>query len=554
MTILKKIIIIFLFVNTSIAQLQTYQNGIVSSAQELASQVGIDILKKGGNAIDAAVGVGFALAVVYPQAGNIGGGGFMLIHLNDGTNTSIDFREKAPLLANRDMYLDPTGEVVPNLSTLGNLAAGVPGSVAGMLYALDKYGTMTRKEILEYAVNFADEGFYINETFAGILNQYQNEFSNFPGTMKIFGGNFKAGDKLVQKDLANTLRKVIDEGRNGFYEGEVADLIVKDMNNSNGIISYGDLKKYEPKERGVLKGTYRGYEIISMGPPSSGGISLIYLLNILENYDLRKYGYGNIKNIHLMAEAMRRVYADRSEFMGDADFVNVPADILTSKVYAERRMRDFVEDTASTSVNVKHGDAYYRESDQTTHYSVADKNGNLISVTTTLNDVFGNKDIVDSAGFFLNNEMDDFASKPGTPNLYGLIGNDANAIEPEKRMLSSMTPTFVFKDNKPFLIIGSPGGGRIITTVLQTIVNIIDYDFNLDQAIDAPRFHHQWYPDEIQIEKSFGDEIVKKELKEMGYSLKEISDFGRVDAIMFLGDGSMTGYSDRRGYGKAIGY
>ncbi|MDQ3020931.1 MAG: gamma-glutamyltransferase [Bacteroidota bacterium] len=540
--------------NTSIAQLQTYENGMVSSAQELASQVGIDILKKGGNAIDAAVGVGFALAVVYPQAGNIGGGGFMLIHLKDGTNTSIDFREKAPLLAKRDMYLDLNGEVVQNLSTLGNLAAGVPGSVSGMLYALDKYGTLSRKEILDYAVNLAEDGFYINEIFANNLNQYQKEFSDFPGTMKIFGGNFKAGDMLVQKDLAKTLRKIIEEGRKGFYEGKVADLIVNEMNNSNGIISYDDLKKYEPKERDVLKGSYRGFEIISMGPPSSGGISLIYLLNILENYDLKKYGYGKSKNINLMAEAMRRVYADRSEFMGDADFVNVPADILTSKVYAERRMRDFVEGTASTSINVKHGDAYYKESDQTTHYSISDKDGNLVSVTTTLNDVFGNKVVVAGAGFFLNNEMDDFASKPGAPNLYGLIGSDANAIEPEKRMLSSMTPTFVFKDNKPFLIIGSPGGGRIITTVLQTIINIIDYGFNLDQAIDAPRFHHQWYPDEIQIEKNFGDEIINNELKNMGYSLKEISDFGRVDAIMFLDDGSMSGYSDRRGYGKAIGY
>jgi gamma-glutamyltranspeptidase / glutathione hydrolase len=553
-----KYIIILLLVNTSFAQMQTYQNGVVSSAQEIASQVGIEILKKCGNAIDAAVGVGFTLAVVYPQAGNIGGGGFMLIHLKDGKNTSqntsIDYREKAPMLAKHDMYLDLSGEVVPDLSTLGNLAAGVPGSVAGMLYALDKFGTMSRSDVMNYAIDLAEEGFFINESFADILNKYQKDFSNFPGTMKIFGGNFKAGDKLIQKDLARTLRKIRDEGVKGFYEGEVADEIVNEMNKSNGIISYEDLKKYEPKERDVLKGSYRGFEIISMGPPSSGGISLIYLLNILENYDLRKYGYGNTKNIQLMTEAMRRVYADRSEFMGDADFVTVPADILTSKVYAERRMRDYNEDSASKSVNVKHGDAYYRESDQTTHYSVADKDGNLVSVTTTLNDVFGNKVVVDGAGFFLNNEMDDFVSKPGVPNLYGLVGNEANSIQPEKRMLSSMTPAFVFKDNKPFLVLGSPGGGRIITTVLETIVNIIDYDFELDKAIDAPRFHHQWLPDEIQIEKDFADENVRAELQRMGYTLKEIADFGRVDAIMFLPDGSMVGYSDRRGYGKAVGY
>lgn len=551
----KYVIIIFLLLNcTSFAQLQSFQNGVVSSSQDIASQIGIEILKNGGNAIDAAVGVGFALAVVYPQAGNIGGGGFMLIHLKEGNNTSMDYREKAPMLAKRDMYLNASGEVVPNLSTIGNLAAGVPGSVAGMLFALDKYGTMSRSEVMNYAIDLAEEGFIINESFANILNQYQKDFSKFPGTMKVFGGNFKTGDKLIQKDLANTLRKIRDDGAKGFYEGEVADLIINDMNKSNGIISYEDLNKYQPKERDVLKGTYRGYEIISMGPPSSGGISLIYLLNILENYDLSKYGYGSTKNIQLMTEAMRRVYADRSEFMGDADFVSVPADILTSKVYAERRMSDYREDYASQSNNIKHGDAYYRESDQTTHYSVADKNGNLVSVTTTLNDVFGNKVVVDGAGFFLNNEMDDFASKPGAPNLYGLIGNDANAIQPEKRMLSSMTPTFVFKDNNPVLVLGSPGGGRIITTVLQTIVNIIDYNFELEKAIDSPRFHHQWYPDEIQIEKNFPDENVKSELKNMGYSLKEIPVFGRVDAIMFLEDGSMTGHSDRRGYGNAVGY
>ncbi len=549
-----KILIFVLFTSSLFAQTTSFRNGVVSSSQGIASEVGIEILKKGGNAIDAAVGIGFALAVVYPQAGNIGGGGFMLIHLNDGKNTSIDYREKAPLLSKRDMYLDASGEVVPGLSTLGNLASGVPGSVAGMLYALEKYGTMNRNDVMDYAINIADTGFFINDSFADLLNKYQKDFSGFPGTMKIFGGNFREGVRLVQKDLANTLRRIRDYGRDGFYKGETSDLIINDMANSNGIISYEDLVKYEPKEREVLKGTYRGYEIISMGPPSSGGISLIYLLNILENYDLAKYGYGQYNNVQLMTEAMRRVYADRSEFMGDADFVSVPADILTSKVYAERRMRDYQEDSASKSINVKHGEAYYRESDQTTHYSVADKDGNLVSVTTTLNDVFGNKVVVDGAGFFLNNEMDDFVSKPGVPNLYGLIGSEANSIQPEKRMLSSMTPTFVFKDNKPFLVIGSPGGGRIITTVLQTIIYIIDYNFDLAQAIDAPRFHHQWYPDEIQVEKDFGDESVRTNLKMMGYSLKEIPDFGRVDAIMFLNDGSMIGHSDRRGYGNAVGY
>jgi len=550
----KYLIVFLLFACCVSAQNKSYRNGVVSSSNELASQVGIDILKNGGNAVDAAVGVGFALAVVYPQAGNIGGGGFMVIHLKDGVNTSIDYREKAPLMAGKDMYLDMNGEVVSGLSTIGNLAAGVPGSVAGMLYALEKYGTMNRTELLRYSIDIADTGFYINKQFADALNNYQKDFSNFSGTMKIFGGNFKEGDLLIQKDLANTLSKIRDFGLKGFYEGEVADLIVKDMQNSNGIISYEDLIKYEPKERDVLKGSYRDYDIISMGPPSSGGISLIYLLNILENYDLSKYGYGHHKNVQLMTEAMRRVYADRSEFMGDADFVNVPADILTSKVYAERRMSDYLENVASTSKVVKPGDAYYRESDQTTHYSVADGKGNLVSVTTTLNDAFGNKAVVDGTGFFLNNEMDDFVSKPGVPNIYGLIGNDANSIQPEKRMLSSMTPTIIFKDNKPFLIVGSPGGGRIITTVLQAILNIIDHKMSLSEAIDSPRFHHQWYPDEIQVEKTMLENNKRNNLLKMGYTIKEIPEFGRVDAIMFLEDGTMIGHSDRRGYGKAIGY
>lgn len=552
---LKTYLIIFLLFSGCLsAQNESYRNGAVSSSQELASRVGIEIMKKGGNAIDAAVGMGFALAVVYPQAGNIGGGGFMLIHLKNGINTSIDYREKAPLSATKDMYLNANGDVVLGLSTIGNLAAGVPGSVAGMLYALEKYGTMDRTQIINYAVQLADTGFFINSQFADALNNYQKDFSNFPGTMKIFGGKFKEGDLLIQKDLANTLIKIRDYGFKGFYEGETADKIVNEMYSSNGIISYEDLKSYEPKERDVIKGNYKGYEIISMGPPSSGGISLIYLLNILENYDLGKYGYGHHKNIQLMTEAMRRVYADRSEFMGDADFVNVPSDILTSKVYAERRMSDYAEDKASISTNIKPGDAYYRESDQTTHYSVADGNGNLVSVTTTLNDVFGNKAVVDGAGFFLNNEMDDFVSKPGVANIYGLIGNDANSIQPGKRMLSSMTPTIIFKDNKPFLVLGSPGGGRIITTVLQTILNIIDHKMTLSEAIDSPRFHHQWYPDEIQVEKNMLNDSNSGLLKKMGYTIKEISDFGRVDAIIFNEDGTMSGHSDKRGYGKAIGY
>jgi gamma-glutamyltranspeptidase/glutathione hydrolase len=530
-----------------------YYNGAVSSADVLASQVGLDILKNGGNAIDAAVGIGFALAVVYPRAGNLGGGGFMVIHLADGTNTSIDYREKAPSGAFRDMYLDANGDVVVDLSTVGHLAAGVPGAVAGMLYSLEKYGTMSRQEVLKYAIDLADNGFTVSESLGASLWSYLDEFEQFPSTMKVFG-NVEAGQTLVQKDLANTLRLISESGRDGFYKGPVAEYITAEMKRGNGIMTLEDLASYQPVERDVVKGTYRGYDIVSMGPPSSGGISLIYLLNILENYDLSSYMYGSAEMLNIMVEAMRRVYADRSEFMGDADFVNVPADILTSKKYASDRMKDFTMGTASKSGNVTHGDAYYKESSQTTHYSVADSSGNVVSVTTTINDNYGNKVVVDGAGFFLNNEMDDFVSKPGVPNMYGLLGSDANAIEPNKRMLSSMTPTIVLKDGKPFLATGSPGGGRIITAVLNNIVNIIDYGLPLGDAIDLPRFHHQWYPDEIQIERGMLTGEVVYNLVQMGYRIEEIRDFASIDAILFYPDGGMQGHSDRRGSGKAVGY
>ena len=546
------IIIFLLFISNVFAQ--PYRNGCVSSADELASEVGIKIMKAGGNAIDAAVGVGFTLAVVYPQAGNIGGGGFLIVHFSGGKNTSIDFREKAPSLASRDMFLDANGNVIEDLSTMGHLAVGVPGSVAGMLYALDKYGTMKREDVLKYSIDLAENGFSINTHLASALNSFKGDFNKFTGSKKSFGRKFKAGDMLVQKDLAATLRDIRDYGRDGFYKGRVADLIVSEMKRGGGIISYKDLEDYNVVERDVLKGSYKGYDLISMGPPASGGICLFYLLNIVEYFDLAATGFSAAGTIHLMVEAMRRVYSDRAEFMGDADFVNVPADILTSKQYAKRRMKDFDYYHASKSSDVKHGDAYYRENLETTHYSVADKWGNCVAVTTTLNDNFGSKLIADGTGFLLNNEMDDFSLKPGVPNMYGLLGSEANAIAPNKRMLSSMTPTIIFKDNKPFLVIGAPGGGRIITTVFQTIINIIDFKMSLKNAIDAPRFHHQWYPDEIQVERGMLDEATRRTLGDIGHKIRNIGDFCRVDAIIFDEDGLMQGYSDRRGYGKALGY
>ncbi len=547
-------ILLLVFITNCNSQDFIYKNGVVSSAQELASQVGIEIMKNGGNAIDAAVGVGFTLAVVYPQAGNIGGGGFMVIHFIDGRNTSIDYRERAPLVSTKDMYLDDSNNVVEGLSTFGYLASGVPGSVAGMLYALEKYGTMSRDEVMKYAIEYAGKGFKINKRFASLLNNYQDEFVEFDGTSKIFNRDFKEGDLLIQTDLANTLKEIMIKGRDGFYKGWVADLIVQEMLRKGGIICYNDLREYAPAERNVISGTYRGYDIISMGPPSSGGICLIYLLNILENYDVRSKGYGSVENIQLMTEAMRRVYADRSEYMGDMDFVNVPIEKLISKQYAKERMNDYNENYATMSIQIQPGNIYQKESDQTTHYSVSDKNGNVVSVTTTLNSSFGSKVIIDGTGFFLNNEMDDFVSKPGVPNIYGLLGSEANSIEPKKRMLSSMTPTIVLNNNKPFLVVGSPGGGRIITTVLQTIVNVIDFDMDLKTAIDMPRFHHQWYPDEIQVENTLLDDISEERLLNMGYNIRYINDFGRVNGIMFLEDSNVIGHSDRRGYGKALSF
>lgn len=533
---------------------QPYSKGAVSSAHKLATEAGIDVLQSGGNAVDASVAVGFVLAVVYPQAGNIGGGGFMVIHSSNALNTTIDYREKAPSLSHRNMYLDSQGNVVSGLSTLGHLAAGVPGSVAGLLYALEKYGTMSRQQVMKYAIDIADTGFFVEERLAKSISSYNNDFEKFEGSNEIFGSGIYEGYRLIQKDLAKTLMRISESGKDGFYKGLTAELIVEEMKRGNGIITLNDLEEYEAKEREAVKGTYKEYEIISMGPPSSGGISLVYLLNILENYDLKTPGYGSSSGIQLMTEAMRRVYADRSEFMGDADYVNVPWDILTSKVYAERRMQDYTPDAASRSENVRPGDAYYRESDQTTHYSVADGFGNLVSTTTTLNDMFGNRVVVKGAGFLLNNEMDDFSSKPGVPNIFGLIGNEANAIEPGKRMLSSMTPTIILKNSKPYLVIGSPGGGRIITTVMQTFLNMAEFGMPLDQAADAPRFHHQWLPDEIQMESTFGDDKMRIELSNMGYILKNVSDFGRIDAIYFDESGAMIPHSDRRGYGFSLGY
>jgi gamma-glutamyltranspeptidase/glutathione hydrolase len=536
------------------------KNGMVSCASKYASQVGIDILKKGGNSIDAAVAIGFALAVTYPQAGNIGGGGFMLIRMKDSLITSIDFREKAPALAYKDMYLDKNGNFDPDKSQFGHLSAGVPGSVAGLLFALEKYGTMSRDEVLTPVISLAKNGFEIEANFAESLNSNYELFSKFESTKKIFtkgGLNFFPGEIFVQKDLAETLKRIKERGRDGFYKGITAGLIENEMKLNGGLITKQDLENYEPIERKAVSTNYKGYEIYSMAPPSSGGVALLTLLNMIEFDAVPDTSNPNeyADYLHVLIEAMKRVYADRSEYLGDPDFYDVPVQDLTGKRYAKERRKQ-IKDDASLSKDIEPGlGGFYKEGNQTTHYSVIDKDGNMVSATTTLNNTYGSYVIVDGAGFFLNDEMDDFSSKPGEPNMFGLIGSEANSIQPNKRMLSSMTPTIILKDGSPLMILGSPGGGKIITTVFQTVLNVIDLKLPLDKAIDRPRFHHQWLPEFVQFENGVFSDTVKSILVSKGHDLMETGDFGRVDAILIDWKNHVYyGHSDRRGYGRAMGY
>ena len=533
-------------------------NGMVVSSDSLATRVGVEILKKGGNAVDAAVAVGFALAVTYPQAGNIGGGGFMVIRMANGETITIDFREKAPMKASEDMFLDENGNFVPERSQIGHLSVGVPGSVAGLLLALEKYGTMSRKEVLKPAIKLAEKGFIVNEGLANAFKNAFEHFKKFPSTMKYFSKNgqpYKAGDRLVQKDLAKVLKLIRDKGRDGFYKGRIADLIVEEMKRGGGLITYEDLENYQPVLRKPVVGNYRGYEIISMGPPSSGGVCLIELLNILENFDLKKYGFGSSYTIHYLVEAMRRVYADRAEYLGDPDFVQIPLDKLLSKEYAKELASEIDTFFATPSSRIIRSVSPISEGVHTTHYSVVDRWGNVVAVTTTINSYFGSMVAVDGAGFFLNNEMDDFSAKPGAPNQFGLLGSKANSIQPGKRMLSSMTPTIVLKNGKPFLVLGSPGGSTIITSVLQVILNVIDFGMNIQEAVDSPRIHHQWYPDQIFFERRGLPRDVIENLEKRGHKLVERDGYqGEVQAILIDENGVKYGAVDPRGYGLAMGY
>lgn len=533
------------------------KNGMVASEQGLATQVGLDILKQGGNAIDAAVAVGFALAVVLPNAGNIGGGGFMVLHDDKtGKDVAIDFREVAPAKASRDMYLDNQGNVIDGKSLFTHDASGVPGTVAGMEYALKKWGTMPLSKVLEPAIKLADKGFIVSDVLAQTLKEEKSTLGKWSSSKAIFfknGEPLKSGDLLVQKDLAKSLRLIAKQGAKAFYQGEIATKIAKEMQSHGGTMTLEDLKAYKVVERQPIIGDYRGYKVVTMPPPSSGGVHLIEILNMLEHYPIKEDGVNSAKNIHHMAESMKLAYADRSEYLGDPDFVKIPVTGLTSKAYANELVKTIDDNKARLSSTIKPGKPQPYESDQTTHFSVMDKAGNAVAVTYTLNLNFGSGIVVEGTGILLNNEMDDFSVKPGVPNAFGLVGGTANAIEAKKRPLSSMTPTIVMKNNKPWLVTGSPGGARIITTVLQSVVNTIDHEMNPAEAIITPRVHHQWLPDELRVEEGISPDTIKL-LQDKGHKVVTKAPMGRIQIIQ-ADDSGFYGYSDPRNPdGKTLGF
>lgn len=535
----------------TIEKKQVVKNGAVVSAHPLASMAGVHILKSGGNAVDAAIATQFALAVVYPGAGNLGGGGFLVARLADGKNVAIDYREKAPGAAHRDMYLDSAGNAIEDLSIYGHLAAGVPGTVAG-LFASAKYGKLPMEKLIAPAIELAEKGFVITEAEARSLNSLREKFLkyNTMPTAFVKEGEWKAGDTLVQTDLANTLKRISREGMKGFYEGETAKLIVEEMQRGNGIITQEDLKANEAKEREPVVFDYKGHEVITMSLPSSGGILLPQMLRMTEPYNIGEKGFHSPEAIQVMIEAERRAYADRAEYMGDPDFVKVPVEKLISREYAVSRMKDFTPGKAGKSDNIKAGVV---ESEETTHLSVYDSEGNAVAVTTTLNGGYGSLVVVGGAGFLLNNEMDDFSVKPGVPNMYGALGAEANAIVPGKRMLSSMTPTIVVKGGKPWIVVGTPGGTTIPTSVFQSLVNIIDFGLSAEDAVNKPKFHHQWYPDNVSVERDFPEDVVKA-LENMGYVIRKRGSIGRTELILIHDDGSIEAIADKRGDDHASGY
>lgn len=531
------------------------KKGMVVTAHPLASKIGAEILQKGGNAIDAMVAVQYALAVAYPRAGNIGGGGFMVFRDAKGVAHTLDFREKAPQSAHKDMYLDSDSNAIDSLSTFGHWAVGIPGVTAGMYTAHSQFGKLPWSVLLQPAIDLANKGLAITKREADSYNEYQTVFAQYNPYPNAFvkAEKWEKGQLLTQKDLATTLTAIQEKGIKGFYEGKVAQLLVKEIKTGGGLISLEDMKNYKAIWRKPLVFPYKNYNIIAMPPPSSGGLCLAEMMNMIEDYPIGDWGFQTSKSIHLMTEAARRAYADRAEHIGDMDFYPVPLTTLASQEYARKRMLNFNDSLASISDSISHGNPLAAESDETTHYSIVDKEGNAISVTTTINSNYGSKVLVEGGGFFLNNEMDDFSAKPGSPNQFGLLGNQANAIAPNKRMLSSMTPTIVEKEGNLFMVVGTPGGSKIITTVFQVITNVIAFEMPLLKAVHTPRFHFQWLPDTLWHESNaFSPQLIQN-LEKMGHKPRPRPAIGQVEAILIGKNGEIEGVADRRGNDTAIG-
>ena len=542
-----------------------YQPAVVSARKE-ASQIGLEIMKNGGNAYDAMIATHLALAVVHPTAGNIGGGGFFVYHHKDGSSGSLDFREMAPGNAFKDMYLDENGDVIPDMSTLGGAAVGVPGSISAIYEIHAKFGSLPIEDLFKPAIDLAKNGFVVTKKQSNSLGGKLEDFIKVNGEESLYSKKYYEGDTIKNARFAETLSKISEYGPEVFYGGEIGEMIVNSVNKTGGIMTIDDLKNYESVWRDPVKFKYKDLEVISMSLPSSGGILLGQMLKVIEDYDIKSFGHNSVKTIQLLVEAERRAYADRSHFMGDPDYMNLPVYELMDKEYVVDRMENFSWDKATPSSEVKHGNIIVQESDETTHYSIIDKYGNSVSVTTTLNNSYGSKVFVEEGGFFLNNEMDDFSSKPGHPNFYGLIGSEANSIQPGKRMLSSMTPSIILKDSKPSLIVGTPGGSTIITSVLQTILNVYEFDMSVQEAVNAPRFHHQWLPDVVIFEEGIINKEKDSILKSKSYFVISLpievdtggmtarSSIGAVDAILIDEEGKVSTGADFRGddYGEIL--